>query len=269
MAALDAPTEPRIARSRQRLYPAPPPRRAPTRSGAATIGTELPRTVVRVAPPTAPTDHLARPAVAFEPERRRSYRWIGVLVVALAAGLATGAGLAISGVGVLPASRTVPTSAQALRAVQALGPQQTAPLEVRSTFVVDQSSFLDLGGRVRYQAVGQAQASVDLGSVRLPDLRIRGTRISVRLPAAQLAPPVIDDTQSGVVTRNNRSGVGVLFSGGDISSSDVQPQAEQQLSDQAQSQGIPDAAQQLAVRQVRATLRRLGFRAVDTTVAGS
>lgn len=268
MAALDAPTEPRIARSRELRCPAPPPRRAIARSAAATIGVDAPRTVARVALPVAPTYALAPPAAAPELEPRRSRRWIGVLLGALVAGLATGAGLALSGVGVLPVSRSVPTSAQALRAVQRLGPQQSAAHEVRSTFVIDQSSFLDLGGRVRYQAVGQAQATVDLGSVRPSDVRVRGTRITVRVPAAQLGQPVIDDSQSGVVTRS-RSPIGALFSGGDISASDVQPQAEQQLSDQAQAQGIPDEAQQLAVRQVRATLRRLGFRAIRTTVAGS
>lgn len=266
MTALDAPTEPRIARSRQLRCPAPPPRRAMTRrSAAATIGVDPARTVSRA----APTHTLARPAAAPELEPRRSRRWIGVLVGALAAGLATGAALAISGVGVLPASRTVPTPAQALRAVQRLGPQQSAPQEVRKTFVVDPSSSFDLGGRVRYQAVGQAQATVDLGSVRPSDLQVRGTRISVRVPAAQLDPPVIDDNQSGVVARNTRSPIGDLFSGGDVSASDVQPQAEQQLSDQAQADGIPDTAQQLAIARVRATLRRLGFRAVDASVAGS
>lgn len=268
MAALDAPTEPRIARSRQLRCPAPPPRRAIPRSAAATIGVDAPHTAARVALPVAPTYALARPPAAPELEPRRSRRWIGVLFGALVAGLATGAGLALSGVGMLPASRTVPTPAQALRAVQRLGPQQSAPQEVSTTFVIDQSSLFDLGGRVRYQAVGQAQATVDLGSVRLSDLHTRGTRIAVRVPAAQLDQPVIDDSRSGVVTRN-RSSIGDLFSGGDVSASDVQPQAEQQLSDQAQAQGIPDAAQQLALRQVRATLRRLGFRAVSATVAGS
>jgi hypothetical protein len=269
MTALDAPTQPRIARSRQRRCPAPPPRRAITRSAAATIGVELPQTVQRVAPPVAPTHTLARPSMESEFEPRRSRRWVGVLVGALAAGLATGAALAVSGIGVLPRGKTGPTTAQAVRAVQRLGPQQSALQNVQSTFVVDQStlSLFDLGGRVRWQAVGQAQATVDLGAVRASDLHIRGTRVSVRIPAAQLDQPVIDDSRSGVVTRGRSLPDGLGSS--DISPSDVQPQAEQQLSDAAQAKGIPDAAQQLAMARVRATLRRLGFAAVDASVAGA
>jgi len=269
MTALDAPTEPRIARSRQRRCPAPPPRRAGSRSAAATIGVELPQTVQRVAPPVSPTHTLARPSGEPEYEPRRSRRWVGVLVGALAAGLATGAALAVSGIGVLPRGKTGPTTAQAVRAVQRLGPQQSALQSVRSTFVVDQSTLplFDVGGRVRWQAVGQAQATVDLGAVRASDLHIRGSHAIVRIPAAQLDPPVIDDSRSGVVARGRSLPDGRGSS--DISPSDVQPQAEQQLSDAAQAQGIPDAAQQLAMARVRATLRRLGFATVDASVAGA
>ena len=56
---------------------------------------------------------------------------------------------------------------------------------------------------------------------------------------------------------------------GDLTSADVQPQAEQQLSDVAQAQGIPDVAQQLAMARVRATLRRLGFSTVAVSVSGT
>ena len=270
MTALDAPTQPRIARSRQRRCPAPPPRRGVTGSAAATIGVELPRTVQRVAPPVAPTHTLARPLVEPEFEPRRSRRWVVVLVGALAAGLATGAALAVSGIGVLPRGKSGPTTAQAVRAVQRLGPQQSAPQSVQSTFTVDQStpSLFDSGSRVRWQAVGQAQATVDLGAVRASDLHVRGTRVTVRIPAAQLDPPTIDDSRSGVVTRG-RSQLSDGRGGSDISPSDVQPQAEQQLSDAAQAQGVPDAAQQLAMARVRATLRRLGFATVDASVAGA
>jgi Protein of unknown function (DUF4230) len=190
------------------------------------------------------------------------------LVGALAAGLATGGALAVSGVVVLPVSRSGPTATQALGAVQRLGPQQSAPQTVQQTFTVDQSTFLNLGGRVRYHAVGQAQATVDLGAVRASDVQIRGTRATVRIPAAQLNPPVIDDSSSSFVNNRNRSILGAL-DGSDITSADVQPQAEQQLSDVAQAQGIPDAAQQLAMARVRATLRRLGFSTVAVSVSGA
>jgi hypothetical protein len=266
MAALDAPTQTRIARSRQWRCPAPPPRRAATRSGAATIGVELRRTVPRVAPPVAPTHTLAPPPIHADPEPRRSRRWLVLLIAALAAGLTTGAALALSGVGVVAPGKAGPTHAEALAAVRGLGTQQSAPQDVSTTFTVDQSSLFDLGGPVRYRAVGPAQATVDLGAVGASDLQVRGRRASVRIPAAQLDPPVVDPSRSGAVTRDR--GLGSELSG-DVTASDVQSQAQQALADAAQSQGVPSAAQQLATVRVRATLRRLGFRVVDVSVAGA
>jgi hypothetical protein len=218
-----------------------------------------------VKPPVAPTHTLARPSIAPEPEPRPSRRWLGVLTAALAAGLATGAGLAVSGIGVLPRAKTGPTGGQALRAVQRLGPQQSAAQNVQTTFTLDQGSLLvELGGRIRYRAVGQAQASVDLGAVGASDVTVHANRVTVRIPPAQLDPPVIDDSQSGVVGRDRR-----LLENLDVSVSDVQTQVQQQLSDAAQAQGVPAAAQQLATQRVRAVLRRLGFTTVDVRPAGT
>lgn len=267
MAALDAPTQPRIARSRQLRCPAPPPRRAPTRSVAATVSVEPPPTVRRVVPPVSPTYTLARPPIETEPEPRRSRRWPWLLVGALAAGLATGAGLALTGVGTLAPAPSGPTRAQALTAIQRLGPQQSAPQNVSTTFTLDQSSLFDLGGQARYRAVGQAQATVDLGTVSASDVLVQGRHVTVRIPAAQLNPPVVDSSQSGLVNSNRHRLSDLL--GADGSTSDVQSQAQQQLSDTAQAQGIPDAARQLATARVRATLRRLGFTTVAVSVAGS
>ncbi len=265
MAALDAPTQPRIARSRQLRCPAPPPRRAVPPSGTATIGTELPTTIQRVKAPVAPTHTLARPSIGAEPEPRRSRRWIGILAGALAAGLASGAGLALSGVGVPPRAKAGPTSAQALRAVQGLGPQQSAAHQVEVTFTVDPNALpFDLGGRIRYRAVGQAQATVDLSAVGAADVAVRGSRVRVRLPAAQLDPPVVDESQSGVVSRDRR-----FLDRIELAASDVQTQVQQQLSDVALAQGVPAGAQQLAMQRVRAVLRRLGFSRVDVRAASS
>lgn len=267
MTALDAPTQPRIARSRQLHCPAPPPRRAVAPSRAATIGVEPPRTVARVRPHVV-THTLARPSpVEPEVEPRRSWRWVGVLVAALTAGLVTGVALAVTGVGVLTSAKAGPTSAQALRAVQHLGPQQSAPQAVSTTFVLDQSSFVDLFTRVRYRAVGQAQATVDLGAVTASDVRVRGRRATVRIPAAQLDPPIVDDSQTGPVNARNRNNPD--NSGGDSGTADVQSQVQQHLTDTAQTQGVPAVAQQLAIARVRTTLRRLGFATVDVTTAGN
>ena len=100
------------------------------------------------------------------------------------------------------------------------------------------------------------------------DVHVRGARVSVRIPAAQLDQPAIDDSSSNFVNGRGRI-LSDLLGNGDLTAADVQPQAEQQLSDAAQAQGIPDAAQQLAIARVRATLRRLGFANATVSVAGA
>jgi hypothetical protein len=138
---------------------------------------------------------------------------------------------------------------------------------VSTTFVLDQGSLFELFGSARYRAVGQAQATVDLGAVSASDVQVRGRRATVRIPAAQLDPPVVDDSRTGPVNARNRNNPD--NSAGDSGTADVQSQVQQHLTDTAQIQGVPAVAQQLAIARVRTTLRRLGFATVDVTTAGS
>jgi len=250
--ALDAPTQPRVARSgspRGRV----PPRRTPTRVPTAVLA----------APPRPASPG---PAPAARPRRRRSGA-LSVTVGALAAGLLTGAALAVLGLRFTPTA-TGPDRAAALRAVQRLGVVGPGPQSLSVTFSVDDGSALPgLGNTVTYRAVGTDAATVDLSQVRPADVRVHGAGVTVRIPSAHLAPPVLDDSSSGVVSRDEGFLSG-LFDSGDVSRSDLRSAASSHLSDKAQSLGLPEAAQRVAVADVQAALRSLGIRTVDVSAAG-
>jgi len=250
--ALDAPTQPRVAR----WGPAPgrvPPRRTPTR---------VPTAVLR--PPAVPSP--STPATSARPRARRPAR-AALAAGALAAGLLTGAALAVLGLGVAPTA-TGPDRAAALRAVQRLGSVSPGPQPLNVTFTMDTGSGLPgLGNTITYEAVGTDAATVDLSQVAAADVQVHGRGLTVRIPSAHLATPVLDESSSGV--RNQDEGfLAGIFDTGDVNPSDLRSAARSHLSDQAQSLGLPEAAQRVAVGAVRAALRPLGITAVDVSVAG-
>jgi len=250
--ALDAPTQPRVARwgpARGRV----PPRRTPTRVPTAVL---LPS-----AAPSPPT-----PATSARPRSRRPTR-VALVAGALAAGLLTGAALAVLGVGVAPTAAG-PDRAAALRAVQRLGIVGPGPQPMDVTFTMDTGSRLPgLGSTITYEAVGTDAATVDLSQVAAADVQVRGSGLTVRIPSAHLATPVLDESSSGV--RNQDEGfLAGLFGTGDVNPSDLRSAARSHLSDQAQSLGLSETAQRVAVAAVKAALRPLGITAVDVTVAG-
>ncbi len=255
MPGLDAPTQPRSAGSTSAHRPAPPPRRPPR-----------PRTVV---PPTAVA---APPAAApstpapVQPARRRG---VALLVGSLAAGLLTGAAVSALGVDVLARSGGGATVADATRAVDHLGVVGTGPSPVSVTFTTDTGPGVPLlHDQVTYRAVGTVTASVDLSHVSPSDIRVTGAAATVRIPAAQLGSPVVDPGRSGIVNQNDNF-LNRVLGNGDASASDLQDAASSHLSDQANSQGVPEAAAGLAAADVRAALRRLGITTVRVTNATS
>ncbi len=252
MTALDAPTQPRVARwgpARGRV----PPRRPTTRVPTAVLG-----------PPAVPSPLTPTTSAGLRP--RRSAR-VALVAGALAAGLLTGAALAVLGVGVAPTA-TGPDRAAALRAVQRLGIVGPAPQPMDVTFTMDTGSGLPgLGSTITYEAVGTDAATVDLSQVAAADVQVHGSGLTVRIPSAHLATPVLDESSSGV--RNQDEGLFAgLFDTGDVNPRDLRSAARSHLSDQAQSIGLPEAAQRVAVAAVKAALRPLGITAVAVSVAG-
>ena len=252
MTALDAPTQPRVARwgpARGRV----PPRRTPTRVPTAVL---LPPAVP--SPPTPATSARSRP--------RRPAR-VALAAGALAAGLLTGAALAVLGLR-FPPTVTGPDRAAAVRAVQRLGIVGPGPHPMDVTFTMDTGSGLPgLGTTVTYEAVGTDSATVDLSQVAAADVQVHGSGLTVRIPSAHLATPVLDESSSGVRNQDEGFFAG-LFDTGDVNPSDLRSAARSHLSDRAQSLGLPEAAQRVAAAAVKAALRPLGITTVDVSVAG-
>jgi uncharacterized protein DUF4230 len=250
--ALDAPTQPRVARwgpARGRVPPRRPSPRVPT----------------AVLVPSAVPTPSPRPT-AGRPRPRRSAR-VALAAGALAAGLLTGAALAVLGLRVAPTAAG-PDRAAAVRAVQRVGIVGPGPQPVDVTFTMDTGSGLPgLGNTITYQAVGTDSATVDLTQVAAADVQVHGSGLTVRIPSAQLATPVLDESSSGVRNQDEGFFAG-LFDTGDVNPSDLRRAARSHLSDQAQSLGLPAAAQRVAVAAVKAALRPLGITTVAVAVAG-
>jgi hypothetical protein len=111
-------------------------------------------------------------------------------------------------------------------------------------------------------------ASVDLAQVSPSDVRVVGASATVRIPSAQLGTPVVDSARSAIVDQDD-SFLNRLIGNGDASRSDLQSAARSHLSDQATSQGVPDAAARVAAADVRAALRHIGITSVQVTNASS
>jgi hypothetical protein len=99
-------------------------------------------------------------------------------------------------------------------------------------------------------------------------VQVHGSGVAVQIPGAQLATPVLDTSSSHVVNRDQGFFSRLFDASADISPSDLRSAARSHLGDQAQSLGLPGAAQRLAVGETKATLRRLGITTVQVSVAG-
>jgi hypothetical protein len=255
--ALDAPTQPRSARSGVRRGPAPPPRRARV-AQPVTVRLDERAQAPTQAPSRTPTralSHPPSPPEAPRPARRRRLPW---LVGALAAGLATGAGVAAAGISVTPAAARGPSAAQVVRLVHTLGTVSSQPQQLTSTFTVDTGLGLPgTNNAATYRAVGTAYATIDLTQIGTSDVHLTSAGARITIPAAQVTTPVLDPTRSKVVGRD-ASFVNRLLND-EVSTADLQDQATSHLGDEAQAQGLPAQAQFIAGATVRAALRHLGI----------
>ncbi len=257
--ALDAPTQPRSARSEARRGPAPPPRR-PRTAQPVTVRLDD-RTEAPTRNPTRAFPHPATPPVVARPARRRAWPW---LVGALAAGLATGAVIGAVGTNVQSARRG-PDAAQVAQVIHSLGTVSSSPQQLTTTFTVDNGLGLPgTSNAATYRAVGTAYATVDLTQLLSSNVHLTSTGARISIPAAQVATPVVDPNRSRVIHRDD--GLATRLFNSEVSTSDLQDQATSHLGDEAQLQGVPAQAQFLAAADVRAALRRIGIARATVTV---
>jgi hypothetical protein len=116
-----------------------------------------------------------------------------------------------------------------------------------------------VGDKLMLVAHGDVIAGVDLSQLKASDVVVNGTRVQVRLPAAQVLTTRVDNGRTRVYSRNT----GVLINPDPNLESDVRRVAEQQFTQAALDDGILDKARQNARTSVTALLYGLGFRTAD------
>jgi hypothetical protein len=228
--ALSGPTEP--------LTPPPVTRVAPT-------------AVVPVGPPSQPA-----------PRRRRS-RAAALISLSAIAGAATGAVLAILGIGLpIETGEHKPTGRDALASVRSVGDYTTAPRDhsVTMGFSIPESCALlvfwcDDGGDITYRATGSFNAMVPVSVVSRRDVMIRRGTAFIRVPSAELGEVTVDPNSIEELDRT-------IFDGSGASDDEIIDYATEKISARASRSGITLEAQRAVRRLIVTRLHSLGFERV-------
>ena len=106
---------------------------------------------------------------------------------------------------------------------------------------------------------GEVIAGVDLTTLQPSDVSLQGTRVSVRVPAAQILVTRLDNDKTRVYSRDTG-----LFSSPDPNlESEVRQEAERQLQNAAMQGDILKTADNNARSTISSLLQGLGFKKVD------
>ena len=209
-----------------------------------------------------------------EPRRRRSVMsWVlGLLagavltVILLGAGLwmATGYGLyhLIAGMrsGVTQINVDQPT---VVRQVQQLARLETVSYTMDKIISGEHDSaylpkFL-VGDRLLLVVHGEVVGGINLANLQAADVAVQGSKVTIRLPAAEVFSTRIDNAKTRVYSRDTG-----LFSSPDPNlESEVREEAEKQLRAAALADGVLKTAAENARNTVTGMLKGLGFREVD------
>jgi len=115
------------------------------------------------------------------------------------------------------------------------------------------------GDRLLLIVHGEVIGGVDLARVQSADVTIHGRNVSLRLPPAEILVTRLDNSKTRVYSRDTG-----LFSSADPNlESEVRQEAERQLQQAAQQDGILNSAGQNAREALTAVLKGLGFERVE------
>jgi hypothetical protein len=115
------------------------------------------------------------------------------------------------------------------------------------------------GDRLLLVVHGEVVGGIDLTSLRPGDVVIRGSNVSIHLPAPEVLSTRIDNARTRVYSRDTG-----LFSSPDPNlESEVREEAERQLQQAALQDGILKTAADNARSTISGMLKGLGFREVD------
>jgi hypothetical protein len=115
------------------------------------------------------------------------------------------------------------------------------------------------GDRLLLMVHGEVVGGIDLASLGSADVLIKGQRISIHLPAAEVFSTRIDNARTRVYSRDTG-----LFSSADPNlESEVREEAERQLQQAALQDGILKTASDNARTTISSMLQGFGFREVE------
>jgi hypothetical protein len=106
---------------------------------------------------------------------------------------------------------------------------------------------------------GQVIAGIDLSQLRPSDVQIRGRRIQVHLPQAEVFTTTLDNSRTRVFSRET----GLLVAADPNLESEVRAKAQQDLQQAALDDGILETARKNAAATVTTMLLGLGFEQVQ------
>jgi hypothetical protein len=150
------------------------------------------------------------------------------------------------------------STATVLRQVQTLSQLVTVKYVLEKVVVLEDVKWFG-ENRVLLVAHGIVKAGVDFGELRPEDLKVSGSKISIRLPPAQITDAYLDDQQTRVVERT--TGLLRMFD------KDLEQNARQNaVSDirrAARTAGILKDADERAQAQVKGLFLQMGFEEVE------
>jgi hypothetical protein len=130
-------------------------------------------------------------------------------------------------------------------------------LEVPSENIVGQ--MLGSENRMLILAHGIVKAGIDLQRVTPADVRINGTRVSIKLPNPQITDAYLDETQTKVIDRKT----GLLAPSAKNLEQDTRRNALDSIRRAARQTGILDEADQRARAQLLSLFQQMGFETVE------
>lgn len=215
------------------------------------------------------------PLIEPPPPRRSTGAWIlGILLGATLAVILIGAFIWLTtGLGVLrvlSALRDVNKPAQinvdqptVVRQVQQLQRLETVNYTMDKIISGEHSNpylpkFL-VGDRLLLVVHGEVIAGISLGGVLSGDVTVAGDKVSIKLPAAEIFTTNLDNSKTRVYSRET----GLLSSTDPFLETEVRQEAERQLTEAAEQDGILKTAADNGRATIAGLLRGLGFREVD------
>jgi hypothetical protein len=116
-----------------------------------------------------------------------------------------------------------------------------------------------IGDKLILVVHGEVIAGISLGGVLSGDVAVTGDKVSIKLPAAEIFTTNLDNSKTKVYSRET----GLLSSTDPFLETEVRQEAERQLTEAAEQDGILKTAADNGRATIAGLLRGLGFKDVD------